>query len=334
MRAIYLEKEKLLKEKDIPIPKYKSNQVLVKVKSVGICGSDMHYWIHGKIGKFIVEKPMILGHEVAGEIVELGDEVKDFKKGDMVVIEPGVPCGKCWYCTNGRYNLCPDMTFFATPPVDGALCEYIAHDSQYVFKIPEGIDADVATLVEPLAVGTHATRKVGVKLGDKVLIYGSGVIGLCCMIAAKEAGASEVSVVDIRDDRLEVARKFGANEIVNVKNNSARAGYYDIAYECTGVQDSLIDAGRTVRAGGNIVLIGLGQSSTQSAPIVDFIINEQNLISVFRYAHVFPTALNIIAKNKDVFKQMITHSFNIDQAEKAFITARDDKTAIKVIINI
>lgn len=334
MKAIYLEKVNQLIEKDIPKPEINDNEVLIKVSSVGVCGSDVHYWQHGKIGSFIVKEPIILGHEVSGIIVDKGKNVSGLRNGDLVVIEPGKTCGQCKYCKSGRYNLCADIEFFATPPYDGALCEYVAFDSSYVFKVPEGINSQVATLVEPLAVGTFATNKVNVKLGDKVIIYGAGVIGLCCMIAAKEAGAAQVCVVDIKENRLKMAKKLGADEIVNAKTQKPKEKYYNKAYECTGAEASLMSATVSVVRGGDIVLIGMGAESTQKAPIVEMIINEQRLIPVFRYANAFEAALQVISNNKEKFSQMITHNFHFVETEKAFLTARDDEDAIKVIINI
>jgi len=334
MRAVYLEKKGVLTEKDIPKPSPSKGQVLVKIRCVGICGSDVHYWEHGQIGKFVVNKPLILGHEVSGEIAELGEGVTGFAVGDRVVIEPGTPCGRCEYCKKGRYNLCPDIVFFATPPDDGAFCEYVAHNSDLVFKVPDGVELDVATIVEPLAVGTFATRKVGIDLGDKVIIYGSGVIGLCCLIMAKEAGAGEVTVVDVRDDRLELAKKMGADHTVNIAEKETPKCVFNVAYECSGVPSSLTDASRTVKPGGRIAMIGLGASSMQEAPIVDFVINEQSLVTSFRYAHAFPTTLSVIKKHKTVLEKLITHRYALDEVEKAFKTARYDPGAVKVIINL
>lgn len=333
MRAVYLEKKGVLKERDIPVPDFNENEVKIKVKSVGICGSDVHYWEHGKIGNFIVKEPLILGHELAGEVVDKGSNVNNLNIGDLVVVEPGTTCGKCEYCKEGRYNLCPSMAFYATPPYDGAFREYISFDSSLVFKVPDGLSSEMATLVEPLAVGTFASTKAGVKIGDKVIVFGAGVIGLCCMITAFESGAEEVCVVDVRDDRLALAKDLGATGTINVKNDTIPEDAFNVAYECTGVPASLINASKALRPGSKVIGIGLGAESIQDAPIVDMIINEIQLIPVFRYANVFPESLKIIDKNRDKFSRFITHRFNLDEIEKAFLTARDDSTAVKVMVN-
>lgn len=335
MRALYLKEKLVFEEKNIPTPIPKDDEVLIKVKSVGVCGSDVHYWQDGKIGSFIVKKPLILGHELSGEIIECGANVCGFESGDLVVVEPGEVCGKCEACRTGRYNLCPDMKFYATPPYDGALREYVTFDSSFVFKVPEGIDPEMATLAEPIAVGAFSSKSVKVELGNKVIIYGSGVIGLCCMISAFAAGASEVVVTDIREDRLQFAKEVGASATFNsLKDASDEFNcYFDVAFECSGASACLINASKKLKWGGKIAAIGFNINSTQEAPIAEMIIKEQQLIPTFRYANVFPAALNILLKNKDIFKKFITHRFSFNDAEKAFITARDDKKAVKVLIN-
>ena len=323
------------KEREIPIPKVKKNEVLIKVKSVGVCGTDVHLWKHGKIGSCIIKKPIILGHEFSGEIVNCGRNVSKLSIGDLVVVEPGEPCGKCEYCRKGRYNLCPEMKFFADPPHDGALREYVTFDASFVYRVPAGISSEVATLVEPMAVGTFSTKKVNISLGDKVIIYGSGVIGLCCLISALASGASEIAIVDIREERLHFAKKIGADIILNSSKDSLNeySSYFDVVYECTGASDCLIDASKRLKMGGKIAAIGVNISSTQEAPITEMIFKEQHFIPIFRYANVFHIAIDTIFKNIETIKKFITHRFSFNDVEKAFITATDDKNALKVIIN-
>ena len=333
MKACYLESKDILKIKDIDMPEMNDDEVLLKVKSVGICGSDVHYWKHGRIGKFVVEKPMILGHELSAEIFRIGRNVEGFSEGELVVLEPGSTCGRCRYCREGRYNLCPDMAFFATPPYDGALREYISCDPLYLFKVPEGISPGEATLVEPLSVGVHAVRKSKLSVGENVIVYGAGMIGISCMLAAKAAGAASVTIADINRFRLKTAEMIGADKVINIKENreKLKLSYYDKAFECSGASESLFNASEHVRPGGDIVLIGLGAESSQKIPIVDFTVNEQNLISVFRYAHDYPIALELINKNRDI-RKLITHNFNFMESEKAF-NASLKNDAMKVVIN-
>ncbi|HZK55278.1 MAG TPA: NAD(P)-dependent alcohol dehydrogenase [Desulfosporosinus sp.] len=333
MKAVYLEGIKNLVTREIPVPEPEINQVLIKVKSVGICGSDIHYWEHGRIGNFVVNNPLILGHEVAGEIVSVGNNVQSFKSGDRVVIEPGVPCGHCNSCLEGRYNLCQDIEFFATPPYDGAFREYVTIDSSKVFKIPFDLPMEVATLVEPLAVAVHAIRRAHIELGERVLIFGAGVIGVCVILALQEAGARNIAIIDPKEERLLLPQKLGTI-VATSPDFIPKDNLYDIAFECSGAPSSLVAASKLVRSGGRVVQLGLSGNSTQEAPIVELTIKEINIISVFRYAHVFPTALEILYSRKEQFKEMITHEYSFIDIGEGFRTAKTAPDAIKVIINI
>ena len=198
------------------VPKPAPDQVLLQMDSVGICGSDVHYWTHGAIGDFIVRAPMVLGHEAAGVVTEVGSAVTHLKAGDRVAIEPGVPCRMCKLCKTGVYNLCPDMQFCATPPVHGNLCRYYVHAADFCYKLPDNLSLEEGALMEPLAVGVHACRRAGVCIGKRVLICGAGPIGLVNLLTAKAMGASEVVITDIADNRLEVAKSMGADYVYKV----------------------------------------------------------------------------------------------------------------------
>ena len=200
---------------EAPIPTPKADEVLVKLDYVGICGSDLHYYETGAIGNFIVEPPFILGHEPGGVVVEVGENVTHLKVGDKVALEPGKTCGHCEFCKQGKYNLCPDVIFFATPPVDGVFQEYVAHEADLCFKLPENVSTMEGALIEPLAVGFHAANQGDAKLGQKAVVMGAGCIGLVSMMALKAKGVSEVYVVDIMDKRLEKAMELGATGVIN-----------------------------------------------------------------------------------------------------------------------
>ena len=180
-----------------PIPTPADNEVLVKLDYVGICGSDIHYYETGAIGPYVVEPPCVLGHEPGGVVVEIGKNVKHLKVGDKVALEPGKTCGHCEFCREGKYNLCPDVIFFATPPVDGVFQEYVAHEADLCFKLPENVDTMEGALIEPLAVGFHAANQGGAHAGQTVVVFGSGCIGLVSMMAAKAMGVSKAIVVDV-----------------------------------------------------------------------------------------------------------------------------------------
>lgn len=168
-----------------PIPKPQKNEVLVKLEYVGICGSDLHYYEHGRIGDYIVKPPFVLGHEASGIIVEIGENVKNLKLGDRVALEPGKTCGNCEFCKKGLYNLCPDVVFFATPPVDGVFQEYVAHEAALCFKLPDNMTTLEGALIEPLAVGFHAAIQGDAHLGQTAVVMGAGCIGLVSILALK-----------------------------------------------------------------------------------------------------------------------------------------------------
>ncbi len=211
------------------IPKAKDNEVLVKLEYVGICGSDLHYYETGAIGNYVVEPPFVLGHEPGGTVVEVGKNVKHLKAGDRVALEPGKTCGHCEFCKTGRYNLCPDVVFFATPPVDGVFQEYVAHEADLCFKLPDNVSTMEGALIEPLAVGFHAAMQGGARAGQTAVVMGAGCIGLVTMMALKAMGVSKVYVVDIMEKRLEKAMELGADGIINgslvfrLTNNKGRS---------------------------------------------------------------------------------------------------------------
>ena len=196
--------------------------MLVRIKSVGVCGSDVHYYEHGRIGEHVVREPLVLGHEPSGEIVAVGAEVTRLTAGQRVSIEPGVPCLSCEQCLAGRYNLCPRMRFLATPPYDGAFCEYLAVHEAFAHPVPDTLSDDAAAMLEPLSVGIWACRKGRVEPGSRVLVNGAGPVGLLAAQSALAFGAARVVVADVSESRLALAGRLGATDIVDVR--SARSG--------------------------------------------------------------------------------------------------------------
>ncbi|MDP8922860.1 MAG: alcohol dehydrogenase catalytic domain-containing protein, partial [Chloroflexota bacterium] len=194
-----------LRVEERPLPDPGEGQVLVAMRSVGICGSDVHYWEEGRIGGFVVEAPMVLGHESSGVIAAVGPGVTSPRPGDRVALEPGVPCRRCVFCKTGRYNLCPEISFFATPPVDGSLARYVVHAADFCYRLPEHVSLDEGALLEPLSVGIHACRRAGVQMGSRILVMGAGPVGLSTLLAARAAGAATVVVADVRGWRLQLA---------------------------------------------------------------------------------------------------------------------------------
>jgi L-iditol 2-dehydrogenase len=213
MKAAVLHAAGDLRVEEVARPRVTApDQALVRIRAVGICGSDLHFYERGRIGPYVVEAPLILGHESAGEVVEVGEQVEHLRPGDRVAIEPGVPCCRCAYCRSGRYNLCPRLPFMATPPWHGALCEYVAWPADLCFPLPDGVSFAEGALVEPLAVGLQAAKRGDVQVGQTVAVLGCGAIGLATLQVARARGATRIIATDVLGSRLDVARKLGATD--------------------------------------------------------------------------------------------------------------------------
>jgi len=325
-----------------PIPTPEDHELLVKVHTVSICGSDVHYLTHGAIGPFVVNAPMVLGHETSGVVVEVGKKVKGFSVGDRVAMEPGIACGKCVQCKVGRYNLCLEVRFFATPPVHGTLTRFVAHDASYCFKLPDNVSMEEGAMLEPLNVAIHACRRANLTIGKKALICGSGTIGLMNLLTAKAMGASTVVVTDIDDGRLALAKKLGADHTLNVRGKSAKevaelvrqlcqGTRPDVCIECTGVANAIETAIYAIQSGGVIVLVGLASDRVE-IPLVEAAAREIDIRGVFRYANCYPTAMEMLATGRINLKNLTSAHFTLEQAPQAFEKAKK-ADVIKVFIN-
>jgi len=334
-------KEMHIEQEDVP--SIKDNEVLVKTEYVGICGSDMHYYEFGRIGRYVVDKPLILGHECAGTVVERGRDVTSLKIGDRVALEPGRTCGKCWYCKTGRYNLCPDVVFMATPPIDGAFAEYIAYPEDMAFKLPDNVSTLEGALVEPLAVGIHAANQASVGLGQTVAILGAGCIGLMALKAVKAMGAGDVYMSDAIDARLKFATSQGAAKTFNPKEEDIVAEVMkltdgegpDIVIETAGAVPSTKQTIDLVRPGGTIVLVGIVPEGDVALNVAKLIDKEAQIKTVFRYRNIYPSAIKAIADGKIEVKSMVTHTFDFDNVKEAFDYAIANKNeVIKAVVKM
>ena len=325
------------------IPKVKENEVLVKLEYVGICGSDLHYYETGAIGDYVVEPPFVLGHEPGGTVVEVGKNVKNLKVGDRVALEPGKTCGHCEFCKTGRYNLCPDVVFFATPPVDGVFQEYVAHEAALCFKLPDNVSTLEGALIEPLAVGFHAAIQGDAHLGQRAVVMGAGCIGLVSMMALKARGVSEVYVVDIMEKRLDKALELGATGVINgakedvlekVNELTDGAGM-DLVIETAGTEITTRQAIHMAKKGSNIVLVGYSKSGEMTLPMSLVLDKELTFKTVFRYRHIYPIAIDAVAAGKVNLKGIVTDIFGLDEAQKAMDYSVNKKADIvKAVIQI
>ena len=325
------------------IPQIKEDEVLIKLEYVGICGSDLHYYERGAIGDYVVKPPFVLGHEPGGTVVGVGEMVKYLKVGDRVALEPGKTCGHCEFCRTGRYNLCPDVVFFATPPVDGVFQEYVAHEADLCFKLPDNVSTLEGALIEPLAVGFHAAIQGDAHLGQKAVVMGSGCIGLVSMMALKARGVSEVYVVDIMEKRLQKAMELGATGVINgaqdkveEKINELTEGKgVDLVIETAGTEITTRQAINIAKKGSAIVLVGYSKTGEMTLPMSLVLDKELTLKSVFRYRHIYPMAIEAVSQGKVNLKGIVTDIFDLDDVQKAMDYSVNNKADIvKAVIRI
>ncbi|KAF9240680.1 chaperonin 10-like protein [Melanogaster broomeanus] len=275
-----------------PRPKPGPGQVLVHVRATGICGSDVHFWKHGRIGdSMIVTDECGSGHESAGEVVEVGGGVTQWKSGDRVAIEAGVPCSKpsCDYCRVGRYNACPDVVFFSTPPFHGTLTRWHLHPAEWLHRLPDSISFEEGSLCEPLAVALAGIERSGLRLGDPTLICGAGPIGLVSLLSARAAGAEPIVITDLFQSRLDFAKK-----LVPGVRTLPPEGEVKLAMECTGVESSVHTAVYSTQFGGRVFIIGVGKNE-QVFPFMHLSANEIDVSFQYRYANQYPKAIRLVA---------------------------------------
>ena len=328
---------------EVEAPKPKPDEVLIKIEYVGVCGSDLHYYEHGRIGDFLVETPFILGHEAAGTVVETGSGVKDLKVGDRVALEPGKTCGKCEFCKSGKYNLCKDVIFFATPPVNGVFQEYVAHEAGLCFKLPENVSTMEGALIEPLAVGLHAALQGDATLGQTAVVTGTGCIGLCSLLSLKDMGVSKIIVVDIMEKRLQKALELGADYIINGKEEDTlerimeltNGKGFDIGIETAGSQITASQLIKSAKKGSTIVFVGYSASGEMTLPIGMALDKELNFKTVFRYRNIYPMAIEAVSKGQINVKDIVTDYFELDDIQKALDTCVKDKAnVVKGVIKV
>jgi L-iditol 2-dehydrogenase len=323
--------EVVIEERSVPRPG--PAEVVVRVRSVGVCGSDTHYYDHGRIGSFVVEAPLVLGHEAAGEVTELGSGVTRLTVGQRVSIEPGMPDLTCEQCLAGRYNLCPGMRFFATPPIDGAFAEYVVVHEAFAHPVPEIISDDAAALLEPLSVAIWACRKARVTAGDRVLVTGAGPIGLLSVQTALAFGATEVIVSDVNPARLALAKELGATQVVDARESKLAdlPRPPGVLLECSGHAPAISDALRALDRAGRAVLVGMGGDEVP-LPVSAVQEHELEVTGTFRYAGTWPTAIALVASGRIDLDRLVTGTYRLDQTEDALTAGRRDQRTVKVVI--
>lgn len=332
MRASVLTGQRQLAVSEVPTPSYASDEVLVEVAAVGICGSDTHYFRHGRIGDFVVDGPLILGHELSGRIVAVGDDVPGRRIGERVAIEPQKNCRRCRECRAGRYNLCPSMEFYATPPIDGAFSRYCVIRTEFAHAIPDSLTDEAAALLEPLSVAITTMRKANIVPGSSILIAGAGPIGIICAQTARAFGAAEIIVTDLVAERRERALSYGATRVIDPSEvDIATAGLDVNAFvDASGAPRAVFDGIKAVRPAGVAVLVGLG-SSEMNLPIEHIQNLEITVTGIFRYTDTWPAAIHLVASGQVDLDSLVTGRFDLDHAAEA-LEADLDPASLKAIV--
>lgn len=321
MRAAVLVEPGRIEMEDRPIPTPGPSDVLIRVSSVGVCGSDTHYYRQGRVGTFVVEAPLVLGHEAAGTIVGVGQRIDSSRIGERVSIEPQRPDPDSAETRSGHYNLCPHMRFFATPPVDGAFCDYVTIGAGYAHRVPDSVSDDAAALCEPLSVGIAAIRKAGLHGGSSVLITGAGPIGIMVAQLARAYGATDIVVSDPDGSRREQATAFGATAALDPTVESIFDLAVDAFVDASGAPAAVVDGIRAVRPAGTVVLVGSGAESME-LPTQLIQNRELVLTGVFRYANTWPTAIALVASGRVDLDAMVTARFPLEKAAEALDSDR------------
>ena len=326
MQAVVLEPDLKLNVREIdPGERLGRRDVRIKVHTVGICGSDVHYYTHGRIGPFVVEQPMILGHEASGTVIEGGDQVGHLDVGDRVCMEPGIPEAHSRASRLGMYNLDPGVRFWATPPVHGVLRPEVVHPADFTFKLPENVSFGEGAMVEPLAVGLHAAAKAGLKPGDVAVVHGAGPIGIVTALSALAGGCSGVVITDLQQPKLDLAAGLGPIRAVNVGREDVvevvhgmTAGWgADVIFECSGSGRVAERIFEPLRPGGTVVYVGMPVEAV-ALDVVAAQVKEARIETVFRYAHVYGRALALMGSGRIDVRPLITDRFGFDEAVGAF----------------
>ncbi|MES0100750.1 NAD(P)-dependent alcohol dehydrogenase [Mesorhizobium sp. M0019] len=335
IRALVLERQHELKLREIDRPQtVGAGEVRIKIHTVGICGSDVHYYTHGRIGPFVVEAPMVLGHEAAGTVVETGEGVEHLKVGDRVCMEPGIPDPNSRASRLGLYNIDPAVRFWATPPIHGVLTPYVVHPANYTFKLPDDVSFAEGAMVEPFAVGMQAAAKAKIAPGDTAVVIGAGPIGTMVAIAALAGGCARAIVADFAQPKLDIASGYQGVIPVNIRDKNLAAEVKlltdgwgaDVVFECSGSSkawETLLDL---PRPGGAVVVVGLPVAPV-ALDIATASTKEVRIETVFRYAHQYERAIALMGSGRVDLKPLISATFPFEDSITAFDRAVEARPA-------
>ncbi|WP_417583024.1 NAD(P)-dependent alcohol dehydrogenase [Pelagibacterium sp.] len=333
MKALVLEKTRSLSLRDIDLPDTLGpRDVRIAIDTVGICGSDVHYYTHGRIGPFVVESPMVLGHEASGTVSEIGAEVTTLKPGDRVCMEPGIPNPDNRATRLGLYNVDPDVTFWATPPIHGCLAPSVVHPEAFTYKLPDTVSFAQGAMIEPLAVGMQAAAKAKIAPGDTALVIGAGPIGILTALAALAGGCARVFISDLEQIKLDIAGQYSGVHPINIASQNLKDrirtetdGWgLDVIFEASGNPRAYEGIFDMLRPSGAVVLVGMPIAPVP-LDIVAAQAREARIETVFRYAHVYDRAIALVASGKIDLDPLVTKTFAFDDAITAFERAAEGR---------
>ncbi|GMJ06560.1 SORBITOL DEHYDROGENASE [Hibiscus trionum] len=345
--AVWIVGINTLKIQPFKLPPLGPHHVRIRMKAVGICGSDVHILKTLRIADFVMKEPVVTGHECAGIVEEAGSEVKNLVPGDRVALEPAISCRRCDLCKEGRYNLCPERKILSLSPVHGALAQQIVHPADLCFKLPDNVSLEEGAMCEPLSVAVHACRRADIGPETNVLVMGAGPIGLVTMLAARAFRAPRIVIVDVDEHRLSVAKDLGADRVVKVSTNmqdipeevericKVMGAAVHVSFDCVGFSKTMSTALGATRAGGKVCLIGLGHDE-MTIPLTPAAAREVDVVGCFTYTNTWPLCIELLRSGKIDVKPLITHRFGFSQeeVEEAFETSARGGNAIKVMFNL
>ena len=327
--AVMMGLEKIVIE-ERPEPTPGRQDAVVRIEAVGVCGSDTAYYKVGRIGDYIVNGPIILGHEVSGQVIAVGSDVTNVNVGDRVAIEPGTPCRNCRECMAGRYHLCPDLIFLATPPYDGALIERLTIDARNLYPIPDDMTYEQGALLEPLSVGIWGCKRAGLEPGDSVLVTGAGPVGLLAAATARAFGAGTVTVTDLSDFRLNLAATMG---FTTERGDAPTDERFDVLLECSGAPGVFGQAIRRLLPAGRAAMIGMSKEDAIALPLSQLNVNELTVSLVNRYNYTWPLAIQLVSSGRIDVTPLITHHFPLEETADALTLSSRVGDSVKAVIH-
>lgn len=330
MQASVLTAKKQLEIQQRPVPQPEADQVLIKISSVGVCGSDVHFYEEGRLGDWELSGPLVLGHEASGTIVAVGSDVSDERIGQRVAIEPQRPNPTSAESLRGDYNLDPDMEFYAIPGVDGAFQEFATIQSHFAFPVPDTVSDDAAALLEPLSVAIATARKAHFSPGQRIFIAGAGPIGLITAQTALAYGVREVVISDVDEQRREAALKFGATTTLDAKTEAPESGSFDSFIDASGAEVAVAAGIDSVRPGGYAILVGMG-SPNMTLPVSTIMNREINVTGVFRYTNTWPTAIKLVEDGLIDLDSLVTGHFDLEHVAQALDSTRNPQTLKSIV---